>query len=403
MDKEGRKQLLFVDDEQRVLDGIKRSLYSMRHEWGMEFVTSGKDALRYLQEYSVDMIISDMKMPVMDGAELLSIVKKLYPQTIRFILSGYSDREMILKTIGTTDQFINKPCDPVMLKEIITRALESFDVIDDNKIRAFVSKIESLPTMPELYKQLKEKLESSTSSFKEIADIISKDVSMTAKILQLVNSSLFGLRQKINNIHYATTYLGIDIIRAIILISGVFSQFTKEEAAKFSIKKLHKHSVAAGALSTEIIKTLSTDRGFTERAGMAGMLHDVGKLILIRNKPEQFEEIYQRSKSESVSRHELEKDYFGITHAEVGAYLLGIWNLPDDVVKAISYHHKPSLASLDTSYSMVLSVYVTNVLCHQQTVQQKKGNLYRIDKNYLSELNMVNKLPQWREIAKKFK
>ena len=192
MDKEGRKQLLFVDDEQRVLDGIKRSLYGMRHEWGMEFVASGKDALRYMQEHTVDMIISDMRMPVMDGAELLSIVKKLYPQTIRFILSGYSDKEMILKTISTTDQFINKPCDPVMLKEIITRALESFDVIDDNKIRAFVSKIESLPTMPELYKQLKEKLESSTSSFKEIADIISKDVSMTAKILQLVNSSFFG-------------------------------------------------------------------------------------------------------------------------------------------------------------------------------------------------------------------
>ena len=183
----------------------------------------------------------------------------------------------------------------------------------------------------------------------------------------------------------------------------MFSQFTKEEVAKFSIKKLHKHSVAAGALSTEIIKTLSTDRGFTERAGMAGMLHDVGKLILIRNKPEQFEEIYQRSKSESVSRHELEKDYFGITHAEVGAYLLGIWNLPDDVVKAISYHHKPSLASLDTSYSMVLSVYVANVLQHEQSVPQKKGDVSRLDKNYLSELNMFENLAQWRDIAKRFK
>jgi len=194
MKEMSKKRILFVDDEQKILDGLKRMLHSKRQEWEMEFVGSGTEALKRMKEIPFNLIVSDMRMPEMDGAELLKNVKKLYPQTVRFILSGYSDKDMILRTLGTTDQFLVKPINADSLEKIISRALDLLESVKDNDIRAFVSKIESLPTMPELYKKLKVLLESSTSSFSDIAKIISKDVSMTAKILQLVNSSFFGLR-----------------------------------------------------------------------------------------------------------------------------------------------------------------------------------------------------------------
>lgn len=400
MDKKDKKRILFVDDEQKVLEGLRRMLHSKHQEWDMEFVNSGKEALKLMKEHPVDLIISDMRMPEMDGAELLKIIKKFYPQTIRFILSGYSDKEMILRTLGSTEQFLTKPCNAGTLKEAISKALESYELIDDNQTRAFVSKIESLPTMPDLFQQLKLLLESPTSSFKDIAKVISKDISMTAKILHLVNSSFFGLRQKIHNIQYATTYLGIETIRAIILLTEVFNTFTKDELDKFAIKKLYKHSIAMGALTTEIMKTISTDRKFTDKTCMAGMLHDIGKLIIIRDKPKEYEEIFRRCDKEGVPLYMLEKEYFGTTHAELGGSLMDLWNLPDNVVKAITYHHMPSQSPLDTSFSMLLAVHVSNSLQHEPSNRTKRGASSQIDKKYLSELGMLEYLPEWRKIAR---
>ena len=403
MKEMSKKRILFVDDEQKILDGLKRMLHGKRQEWEMEFIGSGTEALKRMKEIPFTLIVSDMRMPEMDGAELLKNVKKLYPQTIRFILSGYSDKDMILRTLGPTDQFLVKPINADALEKILSRALDSLESVKDKDIRAFVSKLESLPTIPELYKKLKVLLESSTSSFSDIAKIISQDVSMTAKILQLVNSSFFGLRQKINNIQYATTYLGIETIRSIVLLTEVFSQFTKEELTRFSINKLYKHSIAVGFLTAEIIKTLSTDPKFPDISCMAGTLHDIGKIIFIKNKPEEYKAIYQRRKKEGKPLFELEKEHFGVTHAKIGAYLMGLWNLPEDTVKAISYHHDPSKAELDTSYSMLLSVHVSNVLERDRSGPAVKGASSRIDKNYLIDLNMHEYLPSWREIAGRLK
>ena len=403
MKEMSKKRILFVDDEQKILDGLKRMLHSKRQEWEMEFVGSGTEALKRMKEIPFNLIVSDMRMPEMDGAELLKNVKKLYPQTVRIILSGYSDKDMILRTLGSADQFLVKPINADALEKRLTRALDSQELIEDNDIRAFVSKIESLPTMPELYKKLKITLESSNSSFGDIAKIISQDISMTAKILQLVNSSFFGLRQKINNIKFATTYLGIETIRSIILLTEVFNQFTKKELTRFSIKKLYKHSTTVGFLTAEIIKTVSTDPKLPDISCMAGTLHDIGKIIFIKNKPEEYRELYQRRKKEGKPLFELERECFGVTHAKIGAYLMGLWNLPEGTVKAIFYHHDPSKAKLDTSYSMLLSVHVANVLEHDRSGTSAKGASSQIDKKYLSDLSMHEYLPGWREITGRLK
>ncbi|MEO7650489.1 MAG: response regulator, partial [Bryobacteraceae bacterium] len=104
------KQLLFVDDEPKVLEGLKRSLRPMREDWNMSFVTSGAEALQTLEQAPFDVIVSDMRMPVMDGAQLLNEVRQRFPQVVRIVLSGQSDKELIYQSIAATHQYLDKPC-----------------------------------------------------------------------------------------------------------------------------------------------------------------------------------------------------------------------------------------------------------------------------------------------------
>lgn len=397
-----KKTVLFVDDEQKVLDGVRRMLYTMRPVWDMQFFNSAKSALEYMKTAHVDVVVSDMRMPEMDGAEFLSTVKKLYPDTIRFILSGYSDQQMILKTIGSTDQFLTKPCNPDELKTVISKALESQDIVDDNKIRAFVSRLDSLPTMPNIYTELKELLESPESSFAEVAKVVSKDISMTAKVLQLVNSAFFGLRHHVTSIQQAVTYLGFETIKAVVLATGIFSKYTKEEIDKFGIEDTYDHSIGVGMIASKIVKKVTGDEKMADEAGMAGILHDIGKLIFIRNKPDDYEGIMKKVREEGANQYIIEQDNFGVNHAEIGGYLMGLWALPQNIVNSITFHHNPKKFE-HSSFEVLTAIYVSNIL-EQRTLEQLGGPLESfIDLKYLEKISIRDKFSDWVDMAVEIK
>ena len=237
-----KPKILFVDDEKNIIEGMKRMLYPMRKEWDMIFTTSGIKALEYLKTNSVDVIISDMRMPEMDGARLLSEVKQLYPSTARYILSGYSDKSMILKTIDSADQFLSKPCNPNMIKRVIAQALSKHDSPNSKMVIEYISNIEKIPSTPKIYNQLTHILRNENYSIKEVATAIQRDVIISAKILQLVNSTFFGLKSNITDISHAVTFLGIDVLKAIIISIETFNQFTDEEMTRFNIDYIYKHA-----------------------------------------------------------------------------------------------------------------------------------------------------------------
>ena len=187
------KHLLFVDDESKLLDGLKRSLRPMRDEWDMTFVTSGADALMALEQAPFDVVISDMRMPGMDGAQLLREVQQRYPQTVRIVLSGQSDQESIYRSIGATHLYLAKPCESEQLKAAVRRACALRELLGSDLLRRFVTGMQQIPSQPMLYAEIRREAESKTASLKTISAIISKDMGMIAKILQLVNSAYFDV------------------------------------------------------------------------------------------------------------------------------------------------------------------------------------------------------------------
>jgi YesN/AraC family two-component response regulator len=217
-----RSRLLFVDDEVLVLQGLKRSLHSMRAQWDMTFVESGVAAIDALAHEHYDAIITDMRMPFMDGAQLLETVKEKYPEVVRMVLSGQANRETVLRSLGPAHQYVSKPCDPQDLKSRLAQAFVMRDLLKNSSIRALVLSLKSIPSPPVLYHELQNELQSEDVSLKKIADIVAKDAGMTAKILQLANSAFMGARFTVSNPAQAITLIGTELVRALVLSVHVF-------------------------------------------------------------------------------------------------------------------------------------------------------------------------------------
>jgi YesN/AraC family two-component response regulator len=158
------KRILFVDDELMVLRGIQRSLRGMRNEWDIQFASGGPEALELMAEAPFDVVITDMRMPGMDGARLLDVVKTRFPRTVHMVLSGQSDREVILRCVGPTHQYLSKPCSAEELRLKVSRAFALRDLLENAKLKEIVSRMETVPSLPSLYLEINEALKSPDSS-----------------------------------------------------------------------------------------------------------------------------------------------------------------------------------------------------------------------------------------------
>jgi len=382
-----KTRIVFVDDEVMILQGLQRMLRPFRNEWEMVFVDSGAKALDLMTIHPFDIVVADMRMPVMDGAELLKEVKQRYPQTIRLILSGYSDESLILKGVGVVHQYLAKPCNPDTLKEIVQRAYTLITSLRDPKLKALIGGIEMLPSLPSLYVELTSKLHDPGVALQDLTSIISRDLGMTAKILQMINSAFFSPSQHVTNLNIAVAYLGLNMIRSLSLTAHAFSQFDGVVLQCCSLENLWKHSLETAVLAKKICTTKSNEESLLDDAFIAGMLHDVGRLILCLNFPEEYQRVITFAKKEHCSLCQAEKNVFDQDHAAVGGYLFDLWGLPYNVVEAIYLHHEPSLTKMN-DFSVLTSVHLANHLAHQKEGHDENFNSVDIDLNYLKRLNL---------------
>lgn len=388
------KRILFVDDEPNVLAGIRRMLHPMREEWEMAFASGGEEALAVLANEPFDVVVSDMRMPGMDGAQLLSEVKQRYPQVVRIVLSGHSEDDMVLRSVGPAHQYLAKPCDPRQLKEIVGRACALRDLLSEDSLRNLVSQMSTIPSLPETYTEIVEELQSPEASIKKVGKIISEDVGMTAKVLQLVNSAFFGLRRHVSDPAQAASFLGVDTLKALVLSIQVFSHFDALEIEGLCLDTLWNHSAMTGAMAKCTAVAEDGPEQLRDHALLAGLLHDAGKLVIAANLPERYSNVLTSVESEGLEFSEAERRIFTNTHAEVGAYLLGLWGLPDPIVEAVAFHHNPSRCMGD-GFTPLTAVHVADALYHESR-HPRDGKVSVLDTEYLEQLGLADRLPAWR-------
>ena len=394
-----KKTILFVDDEPNILSGLKRMFRPMRKSMRFRFAKSVSEALAVMAAEQIDVVVSDMRMPGMDGAALLTTVKERYPHAIRIILTGQADDTAIMRTIGVAHQLLTKPTDPRVFKQVIKRASALQDLMVDEGLKRLISKVGNLPSLPETYANLQRLLRDNDSSLADVAKIIEQDLAMSAKILQLVNSAFFGLYKQITSPSRAVNLLGLNTIKALVLGVGVFSEIQNRPGKIFSINDLWSHSMATASFAGKISGTISSDQEMIDHCFIAGLLHDVGKLLLFSRLPDQYEQAVVMAGETGCTLNEAERRIFGTGHGEVGGYLIGLWGLPGAVVEAIAFHHR-----IDTypelSLCPALIVHIADYIHSRLNPDKCFGRPPELDQQALERAGIQDHTGEWIEICR---
>ena len=389
------KRILFVDDDQNVLQGLQRMLRAKHQEWQMDFVTSGQQALQFMDQQPYDVIVSDLQMPGMSGIDLLGQISERMPHVVRIALSGQADRQLTHKMVGMVHQFLWKPCDPDTLKASLMRACSLSDLLENHELQAVVYRLQYLPTLPSLYIQVMDELRSPNTTAERIGEIISHDIGMTAKVLQLVNSAYYGLRQTVSSPAQATALLGLETIQNLVLSLSVFSQFNQAKMAQLKLDGLWDHALSVGYAAKLIAKLESADRKAADYAFIGGLLHDVGKLVMAENFSARYASVVDVSQNQDLATVDAEKQVFGADHAQVGGFLFGLWGLPEPVILAVAYHHHPAAAQ-EVSFTPLAAVHAANSIAYQNQAKAKFRQP-ELDEDFLRHIGAAERFPAWHK------
>jgi putative nucleotidyltransferase with HDIG domain len=382
-----KRTVLFVDDELKILKGLRRMLYPLHNDWDIVYVESGAGALQIIEQNQPAVLISDMRMPGMNGLELMEIVRKQYPAVIRVMLTGQPDKNLYCEVMSICHYFLWKPTSFEVFEALLGRIKELDTSLQDEKIFKIIGGITNLPSLPALFIRLTDLLAQPETDSAQIAEVVQNDMAMTTMTLKLVNSAFFSLSRPVTNLQDAISFLGMDTIRNLVLIQHLFSQCTPKEYQEFKLDQLWQHSFCVAALSEKIVSTqCKIDRHNNCHSYLAGLLHDIGKLIFMRHFTDIYRKIIADSTHENKYQPDIEKEHLGVDHAAIGGYLASLWGLPREIVEAISLHHKET--KLLSGASPVLeAVWHANRICHGDfSLSDSNYAAYSLGKQFVSHM-----------------
>jgi HD-like signal output (HDOD) protein len=336
-----------------------------------------------------------MRMPGMDGAALLKEVQQRYPQVVRIVLSGQADEASVLRSLGATHQYLSKPCDPETLKQTLQRACAVRRLLDESALKQVVSQVGALPSPPSVYVALVNECQSANGSVRRVADLVAQDIGMTAQVLHLVNSAFFGRRRRISDPLQAVQVLGLNTLRALVLSAEVFEAFDVKPAPGFSLEAVQAHCLATSACARLIAASEGCGEEMAGDATIAALLHEAGTLILAGRLPARYAEVLALAASRSIGVTEAEQELLGATHAGIGAYLLGLWALPDPVVEAVAYHKTPALCA-HAALSPLTIVHAAEAIIAETAPILSDPRHAEPDPDYLERLGLADRYFRWQ-------
>jgi len=389
---------VLVDDDPNMGERLCRLLKPLESDWNMISVRSGQEALTTLAAQRCDVIMTDMRMPGKDGVQLLEEVRTGYPHVVRVLLTEPSDQEAVLRSAGSAHQCLPKSSPLQAFQSTVTRACAIQELLHNEVLLKLVSGMHTLPSLPTLYREVMQELQSPDASIEKIGQIISKDLGMLTKMLQVVNSPFYGLPRRISSATQAVALLGLETIKSLVLSMKVFSQFESSAQTFFSLDILWNHGMITGRYARMIAKGQGTETRDMEDAFTAGLLHDVGLLVLATNVPDQYTETLALM-NQGIAETEAERQVLGATHAEVGGYLLGTWGLSDPIVEAVAFHHDPGRSAGHT-FSPLAAVHIANVLEEQEQAAGMDVPSLVADTNYLHACRLDPDMSKWEALCR---
>jgi HD-like signal output (HDOD) protein/ActR/RegA family two-component response regulator len=397
------RRILFVDDDDLILRSIERVLRRPAAEngWDLGFVTSGEAALEEMARSPVEVLLVDANMAKMSGAVLLRRVQERDPSVVRLLLSGHTGLDVLRSALPFAHQFLPKPCDGQLLRSTLEAACNVRSLLAKPEMRHLVGSSNELPSAPRTFIELSNALSNPSSSSRAVSEIIERDIAISARVLQLVSSAFYGLPRAVTTIGGAVAYLGVEVIKAIVLSVEVSRMFPlTQNISDFSVDALQQHGMKVSQLAKRI---LGHEPG-GDVLLVAGLLQDTGQLVLASRSASRFGVALSTSANRKQPLYEVEAELFGASHAEIGAYLLGLWGLPQRVVTAVAHHLEPQRGA-SRVFDAAAALYVANLLIANPDVpalEEVPPGTVALDLEYLRLVGVAHQLDEWRRLARAF-
>jgi HD-like signal output (HDOD) protein len=392
------KPILFADDRRGDAAEQEQIANSLAGDWLATFVQTGAAALSAMEQTAFPVVVSELILPDINAAQLHQQIAERYPDTLRLVLTAHTDRELMLATIDHVHHLLAKPCPGDKLKKILNNSIGLRQLLANEELRQKLADVKSLPSPPEIYRELAKELRSEDAPLQKIAGLIQKDVAITAKLLQMINSAFFGLPTHVESPLHAVKLLGLETVQSLVLTAGVFSQVQDPQLPGLSVESIHRQSIVVGTSAKHLAGAFGLNRRQVDDAFMAGMLHDVGKLVLLANFSEELRQALRLAEQESIPLHQAEKKVMGVGHAEIGAYLLSLWGLPDSILEAVALHQAPRQAPAPI-VNVLTAVHVAYATDHDHSQKVRDPRLSALDNGYIEALGLSEQLPNLRRLC----
>lgn len=395
-------RLLLVDDEAIVLRSVERLLHSAEPTWEIRTAATAEQAVSCLERHPLDVVVTDLNLgtPGMSGAELLAFVQERHPEIVRIVLSGNAGAELAQRSVPMAHLLLTKPFEPLQLRAQLRRATELCALMSDGRVRALVGSSNRLPSPPKLFHDIAVALSSRRTNVEDVAALIERDVALTAQLIRVVSSAFFGLPRRVRSARGAVAYLGFNTVKTLVLSASIVEQFRLPRQVRgLDLEALQRHGLVSAHLARQIL----TGSGSAEAAFSAAMLQNVGQLLLASRAPDEYAQVLIQAR-EGRPAELAERAVFGVSHAEVGAYLLSIWGLPQNLVSGVLRHHAAQRRA-SARLGVVLSVNLAQKLALDPDApadDDPADDPRPIDLGQLRELGVAERLGEWRAAARRF-
>jgi HD-like signal output (HDOD) protein len=387
-----RSRILFVDDEPIMQEFYRMVGSLLGPEYEVHSVSSGKAALTFLQQNSADVIISDLVMTEMNGQELMAAVGREYPDMMRIVISAHEDQLTVAQSLMFAHRYFTKPFNLKNLAGALQRICQLKHHVGSEKLKRVISGLGALPTPPKIYQRLSRAVNSPYSTMDEIGEIVQEDAGLTLKLLQISNSAYFGIPRKVVTPAEAVQIVGLEILRALVLCIHAFKFYQDKNFKSISASELWDHSLRTASAARKLARYENLPESACEETFVSGLLHDIGKLVLAANADNDYRMVVERSLREGTPVDQVEWEYFGATHAQIGAYLLGLWGLPEPVVSNVELHHSLQLTVTSTGFTPAAAIHVA------QFLERTPNRISQLDTRFLKQLGVENRISDWERV-----
>ena len=392
-----KKRILFVAKDQDLWNEFQAHPSAADGEWVAHSARTGREALDLVHQFSFAVVVADFLLPDMCGLELLDHFMQRQPSAHRIVLSDVSDVENTTKCIGKPHHHLLRPFGVRTLMNAINQAFSHEAWLPSQAVHGLIAQMRHVPSPPTTYFKVVEEIRSPHASLDKIGEYISEDPAITAKVLQLANSAVFGLELQVSQPLEAIAYIGLETTKALVLLAHTVSTFDKAKLPGFSVEGLWRHSVSTGQMAQKIALMEKGGLETAEQAFAAGLLHDLGKLLFCANLPGIFAKTLALAREEKCSFWDAEAQLFpNAGHAELAGCVLGIWGLPLPIVEAVALHHNPRRLA-GQGFHPLTAVHAANILDHEMTLDESVLIPTPINTGYLTELGLSHREEVWRQ------